>query len=60
MEMELERAKGKWCHNDKENILKFRIEKVRNGTQQNKDIKEELKLEMHRDVQECSEMQLEL
>ncbi len=25
--MELERAKGKWCHNDEENILKFEIGK---------------------------------
>ncbi len=35
METELERAKSKQCHNDKENISKFRIEMVKNRTQQN-------------------------
>ncbi len=29
---ELERAKDKWCHNSKENILKFRNRIIKNRT----------------------------
>ncbi len=45
--MELERAKFKWCHNDKENISEFENGRIRIELEQNKTYQRGLRSRMH-------------